>query len=67
MATADRGGRLNATAQDVAIFLGVPPSTVYRAAAAGLLPHIRLGKHLRFDLIRVEQFLVEKQDRSTRD
>lgn len=48
----------------VAAHLGVRRSWVYAATAAGLLPHFRAGRYLRYRLSEVEDALVEIGARS---
>ncbi len=48
------------TAQEVAELLNVPVSWVYertRRRGAGRLPHLKLGKYLRFEEQAVREFL----------
>lgn len=45
------------TAEEVADFLQVPKSWVYEAAREGRIPHIRLGRYVRFDQADIEQWL----------
>ena len=56
-------------AQAVSKWLGLSPSTVYDAAARGLLPVVKLWKGSRRTLIRfrradIETFLRERSQRS---
>jgi excisionase family DNA binding protein len=55
------------TASEVAALLGVPVSTVRHWGRAGLLPRIKLGRHVRFLRAHVERALfdAEQQHRST--
>jgi hypothetical protein len=41
--------------------LGVPASWVAREARADRLPHVRLGRYMRFELPAVEAFIVESR------
>ena len=38
----------NMSVKDAAEFFNVKPITIYRAVAAGTLPHYRLGRSIRF-------------------
>lgn len=46
------------TARDVARRLNVPLPRVYELVRAGTLPHIRLGRQVRFDAERLERWLA---------
>ena len=48
---------LNAKA--IAELLGVPESWVRESARSGAIPHIRLGRYVRFDLADVEEWLQQ--------
>jgi excisionase family DNA binding protein len=39
--------------------LGVPESWVRESARAGVIPHVRLGRYVRFDLADVEAWIGE--------
>jgi excisionase family DNA binding protein len=39
--------------------LGVPESWVRESARSGAMPHVRLGRYVRFDLDDVERWLEE--------
>jgi excisionase family DNA binding protein len=56
--TATLGSRLW-TARDVAEMLGVPRRTVYEYARRGLLPHVQIGRHVRFIQRDLEEKLRE--------
>ena len=47
------------TAGEVAERLGVPESWVRESARSGAIPHVRLGRYIRFDLADVERWLEE--------
>jgi excisionase family DNA binding protein len=47
------------TPKDAAALLTVRPSWVYEAVRGGKLPHIKLGKHIRFLRGDLEQWLLE--------
>ncbi len=54
------------TVDELAAWLKVPPSWIYertRRRGEGRLPHIKLGKYLRFEAAAVRAFL-ERQRRS---
>jgi excisionase family DNA binding protein len=46
-------------AQEVATRLGVPETWVRESARSGAIPHVRLGRYVRFDLDDVERWLEE--------
>ena len=48
-------------AAEVAARLGVPKSWVLGSARSGAMPHVRLGRYVRFDLVDVEAWLRELQ------
>jgi excisionase family DNA binding protein len=51
------------TADDVAAFMGVPPTLVYALARRGDLPAIRIGeRYIRFRLEAIERWIVEQED-----
>lgn len=41
-------------------FLSVPTSWVYDAARAGKLPHVRIGRHVRFVPSRLKAWALEQ-------
>jgi excisionase family DNA binding protein len=41
--------------------LGIPRSSVYAYAARGELPHVRIGRHLKFIRSDLERALVERR------
>ena len=51
------------TAADVASLLDVPVSTVRHWGRAGVLPRIKLGRHVRFIRAQVERVLLEAEQR----
>ena len=51
------------TAAEVATLLGVPVSTVRHWGRAGLLPRIKLGRHVRFIRAHVERVLFDLEQR----
>ena len=51
------------TAADVAALLDVPVSTVGYWGRAGVLPRIKLGRHVRFIRAHVERVLLEAEER----
>jgi excisionase family DNA binding protein len=60
------GGKELMTVEDVAGFLKVPRSWVYeRTRRRGLerLPHIKLGKYLRFEEAALREFLERQRAR----
>lgn len=46
-------------AQEVAERLGVPTSWVRESVRSGAIPHVRLGRYVRFDLADVEAWLEQ--------
>jgi excisionase family DNA binding protein len=46
-------------AKEIAERLGVPESWVRESARSGAIPHLRLGRYVRFDLADVERWLEE--------
>lgn len=46
-------------AQAVADRLGVPVSWVRESTRSGAIPHVRLGRYVRFDLADVDRWLGE--------
>lgn len=46
-------------ARDVAALLRIPVSSVYEYARRGLIPHVRLGKHVRFVREDIRQVISE--------
>lgn len=51
------------TAAEVASLLGVPVSTVRHWGREGLLPRIKLGRHVRFIRAHVECTLLDLEQR----
>ena len=49
------------TVQDLALRFNVPVSWAYSKAEAGELPHIKLGKYLRFRVRDIEAYLAAQQ------
>jgi excisionase family DNA binding protein len=48
------------TAEEVAELLRLPASTVYDLARTGRLPHLRIGRALRFSQSDLEAHLAER-------
>lgn len=48
-------------AEDVANYLGVRPDWVYREVRAGRLPHIRLGRAVRFRRESIEAWVDARE------
>jgi excisionase family DNA binding protein len=46
-------------AKEIADRLGVPESWIRESARAGVIPHVRLGRYVRFDLADVEAWIGE--------
>jgi excisionase family DNA binding protein len=55
--TATAARRQLATVDTVVERLGVSRYRVYELAREGLLPHVRIGKSVRFDMDRVEEWI----------
>lgn len=49
------------TAEQVAEILGVPASWIYEQARKGRIPHIKLGRYVRFRHSAVEAWLDEQE------
>jgi excisionase family DNA binding protein len=47
------------TADEIAGRLGVPTSWVRESVRSGAIPHVRLGRYVRFDMGDVEVWLEE--------
>ena len=47
------------TAEEVAELLAVPVSWVRESTRSGAMPHVRLGRYVRFDLANVEAWIEE--------
>jgi len=45
------------TPDQIAQVLGVKPSTIYQWTHQGYIPHVKLGRLVRFDLRVIEQWL----------
>ena len=50
------------TAKDVAQMLGVPTSTVREWGRRGVLPRVKLGRHVRFIRAEVERAILAARD-----
>ena len=50
------------TASDVAAALKVPETWVYAQARAGRIPHLRLGRYVRFDAVAVGQWCQGRRE-----
>jgi excisionase family DNA binding protein len=48
------------TAEEVAELLRLPVSTIYDLARTGRLPHLRIGRALRFSQHDLEEHLAER-------
>jgi excisionase family DNA binding protein len=46
---------------DAAGLLNVKPSWIYEAVRAGTLPHLKLGRHVRFLRADLEAFVLERR------
>jgi len=50
------------TAREVADMLGVPVSTILHWGRTGILPRVKLGRHVRFIRTLVEHALIDGAD-----
>lgn len=48
------------TPQEIADILGVQPSTIYQWTHQGYIPHVKIGKFIRFRLADVSKWLDAK-------
>ena len=48
-------------ARDIGVYLGVSEDAVRKWALRGYIPFVKLGKSLRFDMIKVENWLKNKE------
>lgn len=48
------------TVADVAEYLGLSVGTIYNKVSAGEIPHIRLGRTLRFRLSEIDAWIAEQ-------
>lgn len=48
-------------AEQTAVLLGIPRSSVYDYARRGELPHVRVGRHVKFIRRDLEQVLRERR------
>jgi excisionase family DNA binding protein len=54
-------GRRLLEAEDVARYMGMTTDCVYREVRAGRLPHIRLGRYVRFRRDSIEAWLRSRE------
>ena len=47
--------------EELAELLGVPKSWLYRRTCLDEIPHLKLGRYVRFDLEAVQAWLEEKE------
>jgi len=50
------------TPQEIADILGVQPSTIYQWTHQGYIPHVKLGKFVRFKAKDVEKWVERKEE-----
>jgi len=50
------------TTKELSQFLRVPKSWIYDRTYRNEIPHYKLGNHLRFDLNRIQEWLVEHRN-----
>lgn len=48
------------SAREAANVLGISQRTVYELAQAGALPHLRIGRSVRFPIDRLHAFIAEQ-------
>lgn len=53
------GGDVLLTAEEVACLLRVTKGWVYAAARAGRIPHVRLGRYIRYRAEAIERWITE--------
>lgn len=46
--------------REAAAFLGITAGTVYRLTRAGELPHVRIGRSIRFRIVDLDDYLADK-------
>lgn len=51
------------TVKEVAELLSVRQAWVYTAAREGLLPYVKVGRHLRFIQADIERWILENRNR----
>jgi excisionase family DNA binding protein len=51
-------------AEDVAGMLGMTPGWVYREVRGGRLPHVKLGRYVRFRRSTIEKWLEDREAES---
>jgi len=54
------------TPQEIAEVLGVQPSTIYQWTHQGYIPHVKLGKFVRFRAKDVEKWVERKASNGKR-
>lgn len=50
------------TAEEVAAFLRIPQSTVYKLAQDHILPGFKVGKHWRFRKTAMQEWIKKQED-----
>jgi excisionase family DNA binding protein len=53
------------TVKEVAFYLRVSPSTVYRMVTLGSIPYFRIGSDIRFERRALERWIREGRPRRT--
>jgi len=46
---------------DMGEYLGLPKATIYAWTSQRRIPHLKIGKRLKFDIIEIEKWLKEKR------
>jgi len=54
------------TVEDLAAFLRLRRSTLYELVRAGRVPHVRLGRHIRFERSEIARWLTEQHKKERR-
>ncbi len=55
------------TAKEVADWLRIPKSTIYKLCSEGRIPAKKIGRHWRFDRVTLEEWLVEQEIDAARE
>lgn len=62
MAVDSHSKRRLATAETLADFLGIPRWRIYYLVRDDMIPHVRMGRQVRFDLDAVERWIKQGGD-----
>jgi len=55
------------TPQEIADYLGVKQSTIYQWTHQGFIPHLKLGRFVRFRESQVRQWLEHKEEKGRKN